>query len=81
MSFLKNRILNFISAYTINNQMMVGSYYELALHKGTPEYHKHRHFVVSNAVYHLGTSKRKAMNRNWSNQNANPALKTKAGNK
>ena len=26
-------------------------------------------------------SKRKAMNRNWSNQKANPALKTKAGNK
>ena len=26
-------------------------------------------------------SNRKAMNRNWSNQNANPALKTKAGNK
>ena len=24
---------------------------------------------------------RKAMNRNWSNQKANPALKTKAGNK
>ena len=26
-------------------------------------------------------SNRKAMNRNWSNQNTNPALKTKAGNK
>ena len=26
-------------------------------------------------------SKRKAMNRNWSNQKANPALNTKAGNK
>ena len=26
-------------------------------------------------------SKRKAMNRNWSNQKANPALKTKTGNK
>ena len=24
---------------------------------------------------------RKAMNRNWSNQKSNPALKTKAGNK
>ena len=24
---------------------------------------------------------RKAINRNWSNQKANPALKTKAGNK
>ena len=29
----------------------------------------------------LPKSKRKAMNRNWSNQKANPALKTKAGNK
>ena len=27
------------------------------------------------------TSNRKAMNRNWSNQKANPALKTKTGNK
>ena len=26
-------------------------------------------------------SNRKAMNRNWSNQKANPPLKTKAGNK
>ena len=26
-------------------------------------------------------SNRRAMNRNWSNQKANPALKTKAGNK
>ena len=26
-------------------------------------------------------SNRKAMNRNWSNQKANPALKTKTGNK
>ena len=26
-------------------------------------------------------SNRKAMNRNWSNQNSNPALKTKTGNK
>ena len=29
----------------------------------------------------IGRSYRKAMNRNWSNQKANPALKTKAGNK
>ena len=28
-----------------------------------------------------GKSKRKAMNRNWCNQKANPALNTKAGNK
>ena len=28
-----------------------------------------------------GKSNRKAMNRNWSNQKANPALKTKAGDK
>ena len=30
---------------------------------------------------YLAKSNRKAMNRNWSNQKANPALKTKAGNK
>ena len=29
----------------------------------------------------LTKSKRKAMNRNWCNQKANPALNTKAGNK
>ena len=29
----------------------------------------------------LYKSNRKAMNRNWINQKANPALKTKAGNK
>ena len=29
----------------------------------------------------LAKSKRKAMNRNWYNQKANPALNTKAGNK
>ena len=29
----------------------------------------------------LNKSKRKAMNRNWSNQKANPALNTKVGNK
>ena len=29
----------------------------------------------------LGKSNRKAMKRNWGNQKANPALKTKTGNK
>ena len=29
----------------------------------------------------INGSNRKAMNRNWSNQKSNPALKTKAGNK
>ena len=34
-------------------------------------------------MFSTGTSEgnRKAMNRNWSNQKANPALKTKSGNK
>ena len=32
-------------------------------------------------AYTNNKSNRKAMNRNWSNQKANPALKTKAGNK
>ena len=31
--------------------------------------------------YKYNKSNRKAMNRNWSNQKANPALKTTAGNK
>ena len=32
-------------------------------------------------LYYGNKSYRKAMNRNWSNQKANPALKTKTGNK
>ena len=35
--------------------------------------------AVTNTVFKK--KKRKAMDRNWSNQKANPALKTKAGNK
>ena len=35
--------------------------------------------VVSTKI--IEESNRKAMNRNWSNQKANPALKTKEGNK
>ena len=31
--------------------------------------------------FRLGKSNRKAMNRNWSNQKATPALKTKPGNR
>ena len=34
---------------------------------------------VSGISSKLNKSNRKAMNRNWSNQRANPALKTKAG--
>ena len=34
-----------------------------------------------NVFARLDKSNRKAMNRNWSNQKANPALKTKVGNK
>ena len=32
-------------------------------------------------IYIFPKSNRKAMNRNWSDQKANPALKTKTGNK
>ena len=32
-------------------------------------------------IHYNSKSNRKAMNRNWSNQKANPALKTKTGNK
>ena len=35
--------------------------------------------ITTTLIY--GKRNRKAMNRNWSNQKANPALKTKAGNK
>ena len=37
--------------------------------------------MYSKGMTALIKSNRKAMNRNWSNQKANPALKTKAGNK
>ena len=49
----------------------------------------HKHFNLIRINYTLiydyfsvrDGSNSKAMNRNWSNQKANPALKTKAGNK
>ena len=37
--------------------------------------------VTSALAIAVTKSNRKAMNGNWSNQKANPALKTKAGNK
>ena len=37
--------------------------------------------LVPASRYYCDVSKRKAMNRNWGNQKANPALKTKVGNK
>ena len=38
--------------------------------------------LISQVIGHFDRkSTRKAMNRNWSNQKANPAIKTKAGNK
>ena len=39
------------------------------------------HLPKNMHVKDVKKSNRKAMNRNWSNQKANPALKTKAGNK
>ena len=36
---------------------------------------------IDSTIPLLPKSKRKAMNRNWYNQKANPALNTKAGNK
>ena len=40
-------------------------------------------FAVNALIYlfSITESNRKAMNRNWSNQRANPALKTKTENK
>ena len=39
------------------------------------------YFFEDICVRKQNKSNRKAMNRDWSNQKANPALKTKAGNK
>ena len=39
------------------------------------------HSVIDTPPWTLNKSNRKAMNRNWSNQKANPNLKTKGGNK
>ena len=36
---------------------------------------------IADDLWTYDKSNRKAMNRNWSNQKANPALKTKVGNK
>ena len=40
-----------------------------------------KHIYSPNVMVISDESNRTAMNRNWSNQKANPALKTKAGNK
>ena len=42
---------------------------------------KYKRFHDKTYLRFPSKSNRKAMNRNWSNQKANPALKTKAGNK
>ena len=39
------------------------------------------HLLKIMKLWHFSESKREAINRNWSNQKANPALKTKTGNK
>ena len=44
-----------------------------------PRHFKNAEFVY--ASYYENKTNRKAMNRNRSNQKANPALKTKTGNK
>ena len=49
------------------------------LSEGHPSLLSYLLFV--NLKLNLKKSNRKAMNRNWSNQKANRALKTKAGNK
>ena len=39
-------------------------------------------FLFCDTIFVIGNkSNRKAMNRTWSNQKANPALKTKTGNR
>ena len=38
-------------------------------------------YYIDYIDFDINESNRKAMNRNWSNQKAYPALKTKAGNK
>ena len=35
---------------------------------------------IRSTIFNFNKSNRKAMNRNWSNQKANPAFKAKAGN-
>ena len=46
------------------------------------DFNNRNKFLTANLLkqgYRYHNSKRKAMNRNWSNQKANPALNTKAG--
>ena len=48
------------------------------------DFNNRNKLLISNLLkqgYRYHKSKRKAMNRNWGNQKANPALNTKAGNK
>ena len=50
-------------------------------HWSSGSYAVDRHKFFNQFIMKFDGSNRKAMNRNWSNQKANPALKTKAGNK
>ena len=62
------------------------SYTTIEQHSWLPKWpfcsgHLLAHHIKKSDVFTWDRSNRKAMNRNWSNQKANPALKTKAGNK
>ena len=52
-----------------------------ASNRGIGPGYEQKYVVVSKLSPFFSKSNRKAMNRNWSNQKANPALKTKTGNK
>ena len=65
-------LLNFIKLHTNFVYIYIYIAANLDLNHRSPAFGADMLTIVQN---------RKAMNRNWSNQKANPALKTKAGNK
>ena len=56
--------------------------YDMHIFRPLPKHMQHFRMNYHKLLEELSTQgNRKAMNRNWSNQKVNPALKTKTGNK
>ena len=75
-------LLDLVSVSVLFSPFMCLDDIKLSLGSGVaPFWERVAHSVSIRSVCIVYKSNRKAMNRNWSNQKSNPALKTKAGNK
>ena len=82
--FVLNYLDDLASAETLDNASFAFDTLGTILEKCGIEESKNQvlsTYCIMTLIGVLFKSNRKAMNRNWSNQKANPSLKTKAGNK